>query len=84
MYVVAYSGKARRPRLHLRDGCYQARGLRFRDFELFDMDIVPQHLYGEYCHKCWPAEGPLTAAENLDDEADTSSGDGSASTSGDP
>ena len=80
LYVLAHSGRSRKPRLHLREGCYQARGLRFKNYELLDMNEVPMDMYGEYCRKCWPAGNPTHYVEIEDEEADTSSSD-SASTS---
>ena len=62
-YIISVSGtglghRAKKSRLHRRNGCYRARQLRFQNFEVVNFTPVPDHMFDSVCKACWPSGGP--------------------------
>ena len=75
MFVISVSGtglghRAKRARLHRRDGCYRARQLRFHSYEVVSFSPVPDNLYDSVCRACWPCGGP---GEEISSDSSSSS-----------
>lgn len=78
-YVIKYSRKSRLARLHLRDGCTNARDARIGlpVFEIGEQGCA----YNAVCHHCWPrGTGPLQDCAG-EGEQEPASGSGSESES---
>ena len=75
-YVVVYTRGRKEARLHLTGGCWRARRMEFRDFELIDTDEPPPEAYNKVCKDCWPVT-PIqpSAAESESDDDESSSGE---------
>jgi hypothetical protein len=56
-YLVAV-GKGNVRRLHRGDGCWKAKSLAFREYEILDEEPPSQDKYAQYCRKCWPHTSP--------------------------
>jgi hypothetical protein len=56
-YLVAV-GKGNVRRLHRGDGCWKAKSLAFREYEILEEDPPSQDRYAQYCRKCWPHDVP--------------------------
>ena len=77
-YIIVYTRGRAEARLHLAAGCWRARRLSFRDFEILDVDTPSPDLYNRVCKDCWP----LTPIQP-DAPADTESAGSGSSSSGD-
>jgi hypothetical protein len=62
-YVVAV-GKGGIRRLHRTDGCWKAKALAFKEYDMVDEYPAPQELYSHYCRKCWPLATPPVPEES--------------------
>ena len=56
-YLVAV-GKGNVRRLHRGDGCWKAKSLAFREYEILDEEPPSQDKHAQYCRKCWPHTSP--------------------------
>ena len=56
-YLVAV-GKGNVRRLHRGDGCWKAKALAFREYEILEDEPPSQDKYDQYCRKCWPHTSP--------------------------
>ena len=71
-YVLVSSKRGEVMRLHFGSGCWHARTLSFREFELCDLDPVPPNLYDEYRRACWPVVFTAGGSESGDSPSATS------------
>lgn len=76
MYIVVYTRGRAEARLHRMDGCWRARKMDFKRYELIDIDPPPKEAYNAVCKVCWPqapTEPSGTAKESDDSESDSGS-----------
>lgn len=76
-YIIVYTRGRKEARLHLADGCWRARRLGFRDFELLDADTPDTKAYNRVCKDCWPRTPIQPSVEETDSE-DSESNSGSS------
>ena len=75
-YLVAM-GKGSIRRLHRGDGCWKAKALAFREYEILEDEPPSQDRYDHYCRKCWPHTSP-PVPEAAEDGSASSSGSSSS------
>ena len=51
-HIISITGHSQSRCLHMADGCYQARGLTFVQYEVYAGIINPK-LYDSVCKACW-------------------------------
>ena len=77
-FIVKFSRKSRLARLHLMDGCANARDTRI-GIPVFELGESAECAYNAVCRKCWPrGTGPL---ENVAGQGDQVPSSGSSSES---
>ena len=58
-FILAVTQKKKRATcLHRGGGCWRARSLAFRDYEVVEGGPPESHLYDRFCRVCWPASDP--------------------------
>ena len=71
-YLVVM-GKGSIRRLHRGDGCWKAKALAFREYEILEDEPPSQDKYDQYCRKCWPHTSPPVPEASEDGSASSSS-----------
>ena len=61
-YIVAVSKCGRASCLHKVGGCWRARGLTFRDYEVLSEEPAESH-YQRFCRNCWPKKEAQVALQ---------------------
>ena len=76
-YIIVYTRDRSVARLHRMDGCWRARKMDFKQYDLVDVDPPPKETYTAVCKDCWlqaPTEpGGATTAASDDSESDSGS-----------